>query len=62
MNADVLLTIYFTLYAVLIAVGAGLVFARNWNKSALDEPAEKRFNGRPPHGHAVRDGRACERP
>jgi hypothetical protein len=45
MSADVLLTIAFTLYAVLIAVGVGYGIARNWNAPALDEAAEKRFNG-----------------
>jgi hypothetical protein len=45
MNPDVLLTIAFALYAVLIAVGAGVVIARNWNEATLDEAAEKRFNG-----------------
>jgi hypothetical protein len=43
MNADVLLTIVFAVYAVLIAVGAGLLFARSWNEPVLDEAAEKRF-------------------
>jgi hypothetical protein len=43
MNADVLLTIAFTLYAVLIAAGVGFVFVRSWNESALDEGAEQRL-------------------
>jgi hypothetical protein len=46
MNVDVLLTIVFTLYAVLIAVGVGFVIARNSNEPVLDEAAERRFNGR----------------
>jgi hypothetical protein len=47
MNADVLLTIAFSLYAVLVAVGAGLVIARAWNEPAFDEAAEKRFTDLP---------------
>jgi hypothetical protein len=46
MNADVLLTIAFVLYAVLIAVGVVVVSARNRNEPALDEAAEQRFKDR----------------
>jgi hypothetical protein len=56
MNADVLLTIVFAVYAVLITVGVGLVIARNGNEPALDDAAEQRSNGRPAHAggrHAI---------
>jgi Flp pilus assembly protein CpaB len=43
MNADVLLTIAFAVYAVLIAVAAGVVIARNWNEPALEEASEPRL-------------------
>jgi hypothetical protein len=58
MNADLLLTIAFTLYAVLIAVGAGYGITRNWNEPDVDESAEQRFNGVEPAHPARRPERA----
>jgi hypothetical protein len=41
MDADVLGTIAFAVYAVLSAAAAGVALARNWNEPALEEAAER---------------------
>jgi hypothetical protein len=45
MNADVILTIAFVLYAVVVAIGVGLLLARSGHDGGLDEALENRFNG-----------------
>ena len=45
MNPDVFVTIAFVLYAVLTAVGTGLLIARSERDTAVDQAVEKRLNG-----------------
>jgi hypothetical protein len=45
MNPDVFLTIAFAVYAVVAAVGTGLLFARSRHNVVPDQAAENRLNG-----------------
>ena len=45
MNPDVFVTIAFVLYAVLTAVGIGLLIVRSERDTVVDRAIEKRLNG-----------------
>ncbi len=53
MDPDVLLTIAFVLYAVVVAAGTGLLIARSRRNTILDQAVEIPPNRRIPTAHPV---------
>jgi len=45
MDPDVLLTIAFVLYAVVVATGTGLLITRSWRHTVIDQAVENRLTG-----------------